>query len=102
MDVTLGGLITWLAAGLVAGWLGSSVMKRSGHALTVQVVAGNVVLGILGAVLNGVLFGALVLAGNVGLLSSAIDGFVGAAILLACTRALPTIAPPRRLAGVQG
>jgi uncharacterized membrane protein YeaQ/YmgE (transglycosylase-associated protein family) len=97
MDVTSGGLVAWLVAGLLAGWLASSVMKRSGHALTGDLVAGNFVLGILGAVDGGLLASALATAGNVGLLGRAIDGFGGAAILLACIRLLPDIAPSRRL-----
>ena len=50
MDIT--GLIVFLAIGAIAGWLGSTIMKGGGFGLL-----GNIVIGILGAIVGGFLFG---------------------------------------------
>ena len=55
MDVT--SLLVFLAIGAVAGWLGSTIMKGGGFGLV-----GNIVVGILGAIVGGFLFGVQELA----------------------------------------
>ena len=52
MDIT--GLIIFLAIGAVAGWLAGNLMKGGGFGLP-----GNIVVGVIGAVLGGFVFGLL-------------------------------------------
>ena len=52
MDLT--GLVIFLAIGALAGWLGSTIMKGGGFGLI-----GNIVVGVVGAVIGGFLFGIL-------------------------------------------
>lgn len=44
------GIISWIVVGLVAGWLAGMVMKGGGYG-----VIGDIVLGIVGAVIGGFL-----------------------------------------------
>ena len=44
------GIFAWIVAGLIAGWLTGKIMKGSGYGFF-----GDILLGILGAVLGGVL-----------------------------------------------
>jgi uncharacterized membrane protein YeaQ/YmgE (transglycosylase-associated protein family) len=48
------GLLTWLVVGLIAGWLAGKVMKGRGFGLI-----GDIVVGVIGALLGGWLAGAL-------------------------------------------
>ncbi len=74
------GLLTWVVVGAIAGWLASSVMKGSGLGLI-----GNIVVGVIGALVGGYL------AGTFFNMSNAISGinfttivvaFLGAVIVL--------------------
>jgi uncharacterized membrane protein YeaQ/YmgE (transglycosylase-associated protein family) len=47
-------LIIWLVIGAIAGWLAGVIVKGYGFGLV-----GNIVVGILGAIFGGWLFGAL-------------------------------------------
>ena len=68
-------IIIMLAIGAVAGWLAGQIIKGGGYGLV-----GNMVIGILGAVVAGFLFpGFLPLGGLVGQIVSAT---IGAIILL--------------------
>jgi len=58
------GLLTWIVVGAIAGWLAGKVMKGRGFGLI-----GNVVIGVIGALVGGWLAGALL---NI---SNAINGF---------------------------
>jgi uncharacterized membrane protein YeaQ/YmgE (transglycosylase-associated protein family) len=72
----LGGLIWWCIVGGIAGFLAGKVMKGGGFG-----VAMDIVVGIVGAVLGGWVFGMLgIYAG--GLIGSIIIAFLGACILL--------------------
>jgi uncharacterized membrane protein YeaQ/YmgE (transglycosylase-associated protein family) len=79
------GLVLWIVLGLIAGWLAGLVMKGGGYGLI-----GDIVLGILGAILGGfltgVLFGRDMVSGfNI---ESIVVAFIGAVILIAISRAL--------------
>lgn len=74
MDIT--GLIIFLAIGAVAGWLAGTLMKGGGFGLP-----GNIVVGIVGAVIGGFVFGLLGISAG-GLIGSIITATAGAAILL--------------------
>jgi uncharacterized membrane protein YeaQ/YmgE (transglycosylase-associated protein family) len=44
-------IIAWLVVGLLAGWIGSMIVNRSGEGVVMDIV-----LGIVGAVVGGFLF----------------------------------------------
>ena len=69
-------LIYFLLIGLAAGWLAGKIMK--GHSFS---ILGNLVVGVVGAVLGGFLFRLVGLAAT-GLLGSLICPTVGAIVLL--------------------
>jgi len=58
------GLLTWIIVGAIAGWLAGKVMKGRGFGLL-----GNIVIGVVGALVGGWLAGTLL---NI---SNAISGF---------------------------
>lgn len=58
------GILTWIIVGAIAGWLAGKVMKGRGFGLL-----GNIVIGVIGALVGGWLAGTLL---NV---SNAISGF---------------------------
>ncbi|SFL39140.1 Transglycosylase associated protein [Nitrosomonas aestuarii] len=69
MDYT--GLLIFIAVGAVAGWLAGILMKGKGFGL-----AGNIIIGIIGAIAGGFLFGLL------GFIGSIVTAIVGSAVLL--------------------
>ncbi len=84
------GILAWLVVGLVAGWLAGMVMKGGGYG-----VVGDIIIGIVGALVGGFLAGALfgVDAVNGINFASIVTAFVGAVILIAVIRALPGRSP---------
>ena len=69
-------IILFLLIGLVAGWLAGKIMKGKGFGLV-----GNLVVGIVGALIGGFVFNALNIA-FAGIIGSLIAAVVGALILL--------------------
>ncbi len=69
-------LIWFLIIGLIAGWLAGQVMRGRGFGLI-----GNLIIGVLGAVVGGFLFGLLGLGAS-GFIGSLIVAFVGAIVLI--------------------
>jgi len=78
-----GGLIWWIVVGLIAGWLAGKVMKGSGYG-----IAMDIVIGMVGAVIGGFLFGRLGGFPFGGLISSVVVAFVGSVILIWLARLL--------------
>jgi uncharacterized membrane protein YeaQ/YmgE (transglycosylase-associated protein family) len=76
-----GGLLAWLVVGLIAGFLASMVM-RGGYG-----IVGDVIVGIVGAFLGGLLLDLLVPAASYGFWGSVVVAFIGACILIAILRA---------------
>ena len=74
MDATQ--LLIFLAIGALAGWLAGILMKGGGYGLL-----GNIIVGIIGAVVGGYVFGMLGISAG-GLLGSIITATAGAAILI--------------------
>lgn len=70
------GLIWFLVIGLIAGWLAGKIMKGSGFGL-----GGDLVVGVLGAILGGWLFGLVGIAAW-GFLGRIIVAVVGSLVLL--------------------
>ncbi len=80
------GLLTWIIVGLIAGWLAGLVMKGGGYG-----VVGDIVLGIVGALLGGFLASSLFGVPNAinGFnLTTLLVAFIGAVIVVAIVRAL--------------
>ena len=71
-----GGVIAWLVVGLIAGFLAGRVMRGGGYGLV-----GDIVVGLVGAVLGGILFGQFVVGDNQ-LVGSIVVAFLGACILI--------------------
>lgn len=85
------GILSWLLVGLIAGWLAGVVMKGGGYGLL-----GNIVLGIVGALLGGFLASALFDVGDPlsGFdITTLLVAFLGAIITIAIVRALPGRSP---------
>jgi uncharacterized membrane protein YeaQ/YmgE (transglycosylase-associated protein family) len=70
----------FILIGLAAGWLAGQIMKGGGYGWI-----GDLVIGVLGAVLGGFLFGLLGITAS-GLLGSLITATVGAIALIAILR----------------
>ncbi len=77
-----GGLIAWLAVGLLAGWLAGVFMKGSGFG-----ILGDMIVGLVGSFLGGLLV-SLFFDGTAGLLGSILVAFVGACVLILLVRAV--------------
>lgn len=78
-DMDLTALLVWLIIGAIAGWLAGEMMRGRGFGLL-----GNLVIGILGALVGGWLFGLLGISTGTGFpIGSLVTAFLGAIILLA-------------------
>ena len=73
----------WLVVGLIAGWLAGQFMKGGGYGLV-----GDIVVGIIGAFLGGLVFSFLMPGTTVGFVGSVVVAFIGAVLLIAILRAL--------------
>lgn len=72
-------LIIWLVAGAVIGWLASMVMRTDAQ----QGIILNIIVGIVGAMIGGYLFGAGTINQSAFNTSALLVSLVGAVILLA-------------------
>lgn len=85
------GLLSWILVGLIAGWLAGLIMKGGGYG-----VIGDIILGIIGAIVGGFLAGALfgvqdpISGFN---LTTIVVAFLGAVVVVAIVRALPGRSP---------
>ena len=80
------GILSWIVVGLIAGWLAGVVVRGGGYGLI-----GNIVVGIVGALIGGFLAGALFNvpdAVNGINLTSILIAFLGAVILILILRAV--------------
>ena len=76
-------VIICLVVGAFAGWMAGPFMKRGGYGLI-----GNIVIGVVGSVLSGLLFDWINVIDVGDLLDPLIAGALGAAILLAVAGAI--------------
>ena len=74
------GIIWLLLVGLIAGWLAGKIMKGSGYGLV-----GDLIVGVLGAVVGGWVFGRLGIAAW-GFVGNIIVAVIGALLLLYLVR----------------
>jgi len=77
------GLLWFLIVGLVAGWLAGVLVKGGGFG-----VVGDIVIGVIGAILGGWLFSTFGAAPGGGLLGSILVATIGAVVLLVVVRVL--------------
>jgi len=71
------GIIFWLIIGGIAGWIAGSLVKGGGFGLI-----GDIVVGIIGALVGGWLAGVLGINIGGGLIASLITATIGAALLI--------------------
>ena len=76
--MTIEGLLILLIVGAIAGWLAGQIVKGYGFGLV-----GNIVVGIVGALIASFLFPALNISIGSGFVASIIHSTIGAVILLA-------------------
>jgi len=69
--------VWFILIGLVAGWLAGQLVKGGGFG-----VVGDVVVGVIGALLGGFLFSTLGVSAGGGLIGSIIVATIGAIILI--------------------
>ena len=88
MELNPGGIIAWLLVGLAAGWLAGQFMRGGGFG-----TIGDIIMGIVGAFVVGLIFSFLLPGSGVGLLGSIVVAFIGGVVLIALIRALPGRSP---------
>ena len=77
-------IVAWLVVGLVAGWIGSMIVNRSGEGLFLDII-----LGIVGAIVGGFLFNMFGHSGVSGInIYSILVAVVGSVVVLAIYHAL--------------
>jgi uncharacterized membrane protein YeaQ/YmgE (transglycosylase-associated protein family) len=74
--------ISWIVAGLIAGWLAGLAMRGSGYG-----IIWDIVLGLIGALIGGFVC-SLFVTGQTGFWGTVVVAFIGACILVAIGRAL--------------
>lgn len=78
------GILAWIVLGLIAGFIGSKIVNKSGEGFLMDIV-----LGIVGAVVGGWLFNRFGAAGVTGLnLYSLLVAVIGAVVLLVVYHAI--------------
>ncbi len=77
-------IIAWIVLGLIAGFIGSKLVNRSGEGLLLDIV-----LGVVGALVGGFMFRAFGASGVTGLnIYSLIVAVIGAVIVLVAYHAI--------------
>lgn len=76
-------VLYFLVVGLVAGWLAGVLVKGGGFGLV-----GDLVIGVVGAVLGGWLFSTLGASAGGGLLGSIVVATIGAVVFLIIVRVI--------------
>jgi uncharacterized membrane protein YeaQ/YmgE (transglycosylase-associated protein family) len=74
-------ILGWIVIGILAGWLTGKIMRGAGYGVIIDLV-----LGLVGAVIGGWIFGLLGIAAF-GFLGSLAAATVGAIVLVAIARA---------------
>ena len=76
------GIISWIVVGLIAGWVAGLVMKGGGYG-----VIGDIVLGVIGAIVGGFLASTLLGVGLSGInITTIVIAIVGAVIVVFASR----------------
>ena len=83
-------LLVWIIVGLIAGWLASAVVG-GGYGLV-----GDIIVGVVGAFIGGLIFRGLGASAPFGgLAGTIVVAFVGAVVLLLILRAIHSVRPRR-------
>jgi uncharacterized membrane protein YeaQ/YmgE (transglycosylase-associated protein family) len=82
----LGSIIAMLIVGAIAGWFAGKLVKGHGFGLS-----GNIVVGVVGALLAGFIFPRLGLGPAGGTFTAIIHSTIGAVILLVLIRVLKRV-----------
>jgi uncharacterized membrane protein YeaQ/YmgE (transglycosylase-associated protein family) len=83
INFAIDGLFGWLIVGLIAGFLASAVVRGRGLGCI-----GNIVVGLVGAVIGGYLASLLGITGNFHFWGTVLISFLGACVLLIILGAL--------------
>jgi len=75
--------VWWIIVGLIAGWATGKIMKGSGYGVLMDIG-----LGIVGAVVGGMLLGVLGISTSGGLLPTIALAILGAVVVVAVVRML--------------
>jgi len=83
-----GGIVAWLAVGLIAGWLAGKVVTGGGYGVVIDII-----LGLAGAFVGGFVYGQVTgsdtgVGGDTGFWGSLLVAFLGACLLLVGVRFL--------------
>ena len=81
MPIDGASIITWIIVGGVAGWLAGLLVQGGGFG-----IIGDIVIGIVGAIIAGYLFPALGIPLGAGIVSAIIDALIGAVVLILIIR----------------
>ena len=80
------GIISWIVFGLIAGFIGSKIVNKTGSGLIMDVV-----LGVVGAVVGGFLAGLIGMGGVDGFdIRSLLIAIIGAIVVLVVYRSVMT------------
>jgi uncharacterized membrane protein YeaQ/YmgE (transglycosylase-associated protein family) len=78
--------VWFILIGLAAGWVAGQLMKGGGFG-----VVGDIIVGVIGALLGGFLFRTLGVSAGGGLLGSLIVAIIGAVVLLSLLRLIKKV-----------
>ena len=81
IDLRPGGILAWIVVGLLAGWLAGLITRAEGFGCF-----GNIVIGLLGAAIGGLLFSLFGITDRAGFWGSVAVATLGAVVLLAIAR----------------
>lgn len=80
------GIVSWIILGLIAGFIGSKIVNKTGAGMTMDIA-----LGVVGAIVGGILVSLLGFGGVSGLnLYSIIVAIIGAVVVLFVYRKVVT------------
>jgi uncharacterized membrane protein YeaQ/YmgE (transglycosylase-associated protein family) len=77
------GIIAWIIIGLIGGWLANQILGGGGGGLLY-----NFAVGLVGAIVGGLIFGALRIVPEPGFLGNLISATIGAIVFLLIWRAI--------------
>jgi uncharacterized membrane protein YeaQ/YmgE (transglycosylase-associated protein family) len=87
------GIISWIILGLIAGFIGSKIITRTGEGIVLDII-----LGVVGAIVGGYLFSLVGAQGVTGLnLWSLLVAVIGAIVVLLVYRLIAGGSRPERL-----
>jgi uncharacterized membrane protein YeaQ/YmgE (transglycosylase-associated protein family) len=77
------GVLAWIVIGLLAGWLANAILGGRGGGLL-----HNLAVGLVGAIVGGLIFGALHIVPEPGFIGQLISATIGAIVFLLIWRAI--------------